>query len=30
MKWNDLYPSDKQPSFENIADYVGKVKKLSL
>jgi len=26
MNWNDLYPKDKQPSFEDIAEYVGKMK----
>ena len=23
MEWNDLYPQFKQPSFEDMADYIG-------
>jgi len=30
MKWNELYPKEKQPSLDEIADYVGKVKSLWL
>jgi len=30
MKWNDLFPIGKEPTFEEIADYVGKVKNLWL
>ena len=26
MNWNDLYPKDKQPSFDEIAEYTGKIK----
>jgi len=30
MKWNELYPKEKQPSLDEVADYVGKVKSLWL
>ena len=30
MKWNELFPKEKEPSFDEIADYVGKVKNLWL
>jgi len=30
MKWNELYPKEKQPSLDDVADYVGKVKSLWL
>jgi len=26
MQWNDLYPGDKQPSFDEISEYIGKIK----
>jgi hypothetical protein len=30
MKWHELFHSDKEPTFEEIADYVGTVKELWL
>jgi hypothetical protein len=30
MNWHELYPSDKEPALEDIADYVGAVKDLWL
>jgi len=30
MKWNELYPKEKQPSLDEVADYVGKIKSLWL
>ena len=30
MKWNERYPKEKQPSLDEVADYVGKVKSLWL
>ena len=30
MKWNELYPKEKQPTLDDVADYVGKVKSLWL
>ena len=30
MKWHELFPKDKEPTFEDIASYVGSVKDLWL
>lgn len=30
MNWNELYPSDKKPSMNDIADYIGEAKNLWL
>jgi len=30
MSWNELFPADKEPSFEDISGYIGKVKNMWL
>lgn len=30
MNWNDLFPKDKQPTMEDITDYIGEAKELWL